>query len=453
MDRKFEKVIVDEVDNMLLDKANHITMLSTPFPGFHHLSHALKLIWFSLCEYNKHFKQTKDGKLIYIEKLEETPNGDIMIDSSDKDNQQIPISDKLEFIVDRLYLNFKEKMFNFSSDDVKSNHNQNKHKKPYEDKDLREDEKMGDNEMQNKDGKPDQSEKLNEEIDNYKQKFPKYLNEFVLSQLKNWITSAYFAFYEYNKDNQYIVVNENGRKRIKIVDIANTGVIYNNMSLSDGLQQFLEIKEQLEVSIETIVSCFISNVTFLKKYENHLYGLTGTIGSCHEIETLKEIYKIDISYIPTYKVSRLTEYPMIVKSNYFDWIGSISQNATSCFKEGRVVLIINDVISNIDKIKQKIIADSNPLIKDNDILAYYNNHIIDEVSNQDLSEPKIIIATYLAGRGTDIKISEKISDRGGLHVILTILPQNKRVERQAFGRAARIGHKGSCQLIANKEDL
>ena len=88
-----------------------------------------------------------------------------------------------------------------------------------------------------------------------------------------------------------------------------------------------------------------------------------------------------------------------------------------------------------------------------DIIMYYNNEIQNEITDDKLHSRKIIIATNLAGRGTDIEISNKINANGGTHVILTFLSRNLRIQYQAYGRAARKGQKGTCQLIANNEDL
>ena len=101
------------------------------------------------------------------------------------------------------------------------------------------------------------------------------------------------------------------------------------MVLNDGLHQFLQIKENLEVTAENLTASFISNVQFFKNYGKNLYGLTGTLGSQEEQNTLKEIYDIEISYIPTFKLKRIIEYPLLIKPNNDHWTDSIANSAIS----------------------------------------------------------------------------------------------------------------------------
>ena len=223
------------------------------------------------------------------------------------------------------------------------------------------------------------------------------------------------------------------------------------MVLNDGLHQFLQIKEKLEVTAENLTASFISNVQFFKNYGKNLYGLTGTLGSEEEQNTLKEIYEIGISYIPTFKLKRLIEYPLLIKPNDSDWVDSITNSAISEYYKNRVVLIINRTINHALNLRQMIWALGE--VPEADIISYYNNEIQNEVVEDELDSRKIIIATNLAGRGTDIEISDRIDQNGGTHVILTFLPRNVRIQYQAYGRAARKGQKGTWQLLANIEEL
>ena len=87
-------------------------------------------------------------------------------------------------------------------------------------------------------------------------------------------------------------------------------------------------------------------------------------------------------------------------------------------------------------------------LKDN-IITYARSDIIEEKAflNNEIQPKKIIISTNLSGRGTDLKISKEVEKNGGLHVILTFVPKSERIERQAFGRAARKGERGSAQYV------
>ena len=271
---------------------------------------------------------------------------------------------------------------------------------------------------------------------------PKYLQKFVKKHIKEWISSAFYAL-NYHNENQHYIINteENGQRYIETVDSENTGVLQESMVLNNGLHQFLQLKHDLGLNSETLVSSLVSNVKFFKNYRKNLVGLTGTLGSKKEIKTLKDIYNTEICYIPTFKVKRLIEYPFLLKRNEDSWCTSIIESAYNEYKSGRVVLIINLHIQTVEYLKEQL--SQNHSIAANDIILYQRNDCENTVLTKVISRPKIIISTNLAGRGTDIDISDEIAEKGGLHVILTFMPKNIRVQQQAFGRAARKGQRGT----------
>ena len=121
---------------------------------------------------------------------------------------------------------------------------------------------------------------------------PKHLEEFVRVQVEPWAKSAINALHMI-ENKEYVIVNENGRNRIKIIN-ENTGVTMHNMHLSDGQHQFLEIKHGLELTQENLVTVFMSNIEYLSRYSNVFYGMSGTIGSQVEKDLLKKQYGVNL---------------------------------------------------------------------------------------------------------------------------------------------------------------
>ncbi len=226
---------------------------------------------------------------------------------------------------------------------------------------------------------------------------------------------------------------------------------------------------------ENLSSCYISNLSFFNHYiskkdnENNIYGLTGTIGSEYNIKTLKELYNLRILYIPPFKKSKLIiEKPIIILSNEKKetsskigkkdenindlkkkWENEIINKAIKLVKSNRSVLIICQYIRDVDKMYNIFanLKESNKLFQR--IFKYSRSDISSQskfLENNII--PKILIlSTNISGRGTDIKISSELNKNKGLHVILTFEPFNERIERQAFGRAARKGQNGSSGKI------
>lgn len=286
---------------------------------------------------------------------------------------------------------------------------------------------------------------------------PEHLQGFIKNRIKKWCESAFDAMFIYKENKEYIISKDInlGFNIIKPVDFSNTGVIQEN-SVWTGLHQFLQIKENLRLTEESLNSCYMSNFTFFKKYisknGNNIYGLTGTVGSEKTQEALKILYKLELLFIPTFKESKLQILEPIVEKDpekYENII--ISKIKEIVFEEGRAVLVIFKYIDDVTTMYNKLLEKNIP---SQNIIRYTRNDINNESNflQNEIKPNLIILSTNLSGRGTDIKIDNELEKRKGLHVILTFLPFSERIERQAFGRAGRKGENGSGQLIILSQD-
>ena len=281
-------------------------------------------------------------------------------------------------------------------------------------------------------------------------KFPLHLHNFIQNRKKDWCNSAFDSIVNYQINKHYLVAYDEkyGFDTIKPIDFSNTGVIQEN-SVWAGLHQFLEIKHGLRLTEENLNSCFISNLCFFRLYEQR-YGLTGTVGSLKTQETLKDIYDLDVIFIPTFREGKFkfnpnTDFCCIEnKENYYKkLLNEICQK----YNQGRSILVIMKYITQVNIIKTKLIESNN--INLNDIFIYDRNDdpIQSKFLQNQIGPRKIILSTNLSGRGTDILINQECERNGGLYVILTFKAESERIEKQALGRAARKGEKGSGLIM------
>ncbi|KAE9549369.1 hypothetical protein FO519_007426 [Halicephalobus sp. NKZ332] len=201
---------------------------------------------------------------------------------------------------------------------------------------------------------------------------------------------------------------------------------------------------------------FTSNVFYLKGY-SRINGLSGTLGSIEESRTLKELYNTDLIKIPTFQAKKFYEHVPVIEKTEEEWLESIFEEVKNQIKAGRSVLVICQSIIEVNDVKKRLKQQYDYLQNpDNEIIDCFGNMIVyrrefdkfDFSGENKLQPRRLILATNLAGRGTDIKLSEELKEFGGLHVIVSFLPENCRIEDQAFGRAARCGDPGSGQIIA-----
>ena len=280
-------------------------------------------------------------------------------------------------------------------------------------------------------------------------KVPKHLHRFVEDSLPLWIEHAIRAKIEYKLDHHYMIKPDETRtKRITPVDFSNTGVVQCSTTWSDGLHQFLQMKHGLKLTPLTVTTNFLSNRGYFTRYGNQIYGLTGTIGSNEAKDLLNRIYHVDTIIIPPFRLRQHFQLETILTSDDDEWLKSIISTTISHATNKQAVLIICETRLDAKTITKEL----QRVYRTGTVRLYADNTDAIEanvVSNQ-IQHGEIIVATNLAGRGTDLKTSLEVEKNGGLHVCLTFLPNNLRVEEQAIGRTSRQGHRGTSQMIVSR---
>ncbi|MFI3288176.1 MAG: preprotein translocase subunit SecA [Rikenellaceae bacterium] len=253
----------------------------------------------------------------------------------------------------------------------------------------------------------------------------------------NQLLKAYAMF---EKDTEYIV---DGSK-VKIVD-EQTGRVMEGRRYSDGLHQAIEAKEHVKVEAATQTFATVTLQNYFRMYHK-LAGMTGTAET--EASELWNIYKLDVIVIPTNrKIARFDRQDIIYKTKREKY-AAVIEEAKRMVDEGRPVLIgttsveISELLSKMLKLRG---------IKHNVLNAKQHQSeamIVAEAGRGG----QVTIATNMAGRGTDIKLSMEVKDAGGLAIIGTERHESRRVDRQLRGRAGRQGDPGSSQFFVSLED-
>ena len=253
----------------------------------------------------------------------------------------------------------------------------------------------------------------------------------------NQLLKAYSLF---EKDVEYVVID----KKVKIVD-EQTGRIMEGRRYSDGLHQAIEAKEDCTVEAATQTFATITLQNYFRMY-NKLSGMTGTAET--EAGELWDIYKLDVIVIPTNRpIARLDNHDFVFKTKREKY-AAVSNEIERLVEQGRPVLVgttsveISELLSRTLKMKG---------IKHNVLNAKLHQREADIVA--EAGKGKIVtIATNMAGRGTDIKLSTEVKEAGGLAIIGTERHESRRVDRQLRGRAGRQGDPGTSQFFVCLED-
>lgn len=275
---------------------------------------------------------------------------------------------------------------------------------------------------------------------------PQYLKDYAASQITNWCYNAVHALFSHRENEHYVVQDGD----IVPVDYLRTGVLQKNMHWGEGLHQFLQMKHDLNVTQINLTTNFLSNVSYFRRYGENIFGLSGTLGSENEQGLLARLYKVDTVHIPSFKTRKLREIPGMLCNSNREWLAAVKDSILEKTAQGRAVLVICETIAKA-KMIQRTLQESQ--YAQEHIRLYVEGSAEEqEITKQKLLPRQVILATNIAGRGTDLKITDIVEQNGGLHVCVSFLPENLRVEEQAFGRAGRQGNLGTAQLVIDATD-
>ena len=253
----------------------------------------------------------------------------------------------------------------------------------------------------------------------------------------NQLIKAYTMF---EKDTEYILVDG----KVKIVD-EQTGRVLDGRRYSDGLHQAIEAKENVKVEDATQTYATITLQNYFRMYHK-LAGMTGTAET--EAGELWEIYKLDVVVIPTNEPIIRDDRQDKVFKTVREKFNAVIQEIIELTKAGRPVLVgttsveISEIVSrmlNIKKIPHQVL-NAKQHQREAEVIAFAGK------------PGTVTIATNMAGRGTDIKLTPESRAAGGLAIIGTERHESRRVDRQLRGRSGRQGDTGSSQFFVSLED-
>jgi len=252
------------------------------------------------------------------------------------------------------------------------------------------------------------------------------------------------AYTMFNKDDEYVVMDG----EVKIVD-EQTGRIMEGRRWSDGLHQAIEAKEHVKVEAATQTFATITLQNYFRMYHK-LAGMTGTAST--EAGEFWDIYKLDVVEIPTNRPIARHDLDDRVYKTAREKYAAVIDEIEAMRNAGRPVLVgttsveISELLSKMLKMRH---IPHNVL---NAKLHQREAQIVAEAGRSENGLGAVTIATNMAGRGTDIKLTDEVKAAGGLAIIGTERHESRRVDRQLRGRAGRQGDPGSSVFYVSLED-
>ena len=265
-------------------------------------------------------------------------------------------------------------------------------------------------------------------------------NYSVKSERVHTINQLLKAYTLFERDTEYVVLEN----KVKIVD-EQTGRIMEGRRYSDGLHQAIEAKERVQVEAATQTFATITLQNYFRMYLK-LSGMTGTAET--EAGELWNIYKLDVVVIPTNRPVVRNDMEDRVYKTKREKYTAVIEEIVKLVKAGRPVLVGTTSVE-ISELLSRMLTSRQ--IKHNVLNAKLHQREAEIVAEAG-QKGTVTIATNMAGRGTDIKLTPDVKDAGGLAIIGTERHESRRVDRQLRGRAGRQGDPGSSVFYVSLED-
>ena len=284
-------------------------------------------------------------------------------------------------------------------------------------------------------------EKSDLSLEEKAQKKDEIINDYsIKSERVHTVNQLLKAYSMFEKDVEYVVMDN----KVKIVD-EQTGRILDGRRYSDGLHQAIEAKERVKVEAATQTFATITLQNYFRMYHK-LSGMTGTAET--EASEFWNIYKLDVVVIPTNRPVIRDDRQDLVYKTMREKYNAVIEEIVRLVEAKRPVLVgttsveISELLSRMLKLRG---------IKHN-VLNAKQHQLEAQIVAEAGRVGQVTIATNMAGRGTDIKLSPEAKEAGGLAIIGTERHESRRVDRQLRGRAGRQGDPGSSQFFVSLED-
>ena len=253
----------------------------------------------------------------------------------------------------------------------------------------------------------------------------------------NQLLKAYSLF---EKEVEYVIMDG----KVMIVD-EQTGRMMEGRRYSDGLHQAIEAKENVKIEAATQTYATITLQNFFRMYHK-LAGMTGTAET--EAQELWDIYELDVVVIPTNRPIQRNDQQDLVFRTQREKFNAVIDEIQKLVEAGRPVLVGTTTVEISELLSRMLTMRK---IQHNVLNAKYHKRESEIVAEAGHTG-RVTIATNMAGRGTDIKLSAEVLAAGGLAIIGTERHDSRRVDRQLRGRAGRQGDPGSSQFFVSLED-
>jgi hypothetical protein len=407
--RGFDLVIMDEVDNMFIDQTRMKVQLSNSIPGFDALRQVLLYMWATATTTASQLRQEGDQCYVRMpipkETDEEAAEKDFLTMAKEHEEQEM----QEVLLEDDCPTSLRKFMERYTTDHLFA---------------------------------------LHETPENRQVRIPTHLKQFVQDHLPKWLDSLLVS-HQYEEKSHYIVHDANPGKApgqsVTPLDYRNTGELQHGLKWADGLHQFLEINHSVTLHSETLISIFMSYVGYILQYKGSIYGLTGTLGSEAHRKFLKHQYGVSSVLIPTFTHKDLVEMPTIIASSQEEWKEDVLHAIARKVSPYRAGLVVFETIAGVENFSHLLEESGHDAA---DISLYGRGKPGEAERIEKAFRPnEVLMATNMAGRGTDVKLLPPVVKEGGLHTIATSFADNSRSAKQVAGRGARKDEPGSVQIM------